>query len=74
MKAGDSLSAKSSEAYDMVLTNPPFGKKSRVMAISEEGEQTKESLVIRRDDSLNQLTTTLPPPLWEGGEGVFEPK
>ena len=34
----------------MVLTNPPFGKKSSVTVINEEGEQSKESLVIRRDD------------------------
>jgi type I restriction enzyme M protein len=46
----DSLSTKPSESYDMVLTNPPFGKKSSVTVINEEGEQSKESLVIRRDD------------------------
>ncbi|MGH9445978.1 MAG: hypothetical protein ACRD3O_09645 [Terriglobia bacterium] len=63
MKVGDSLSAKPAEAYKMVLTNPPFGKKTSVTVISEEGERTKESLVIRRVDSLNQLTTTLPSPL-----------
>ncbi|MGH9376875.1 MAG: N-6 DNA methylase [Terriglobia bacterium] len=50
VKVGDSLSAKPSEAYGMVLTNPPFGKKSSVTVINEEGEKTKESLVIRRDD------------------------
>jgi len=50
VKVGDSLSAKPSDAYDMVLTNPPFGKKSSVTVINEEGDKTKESLVIRRDD------------------------
>jgi type I restriction enzyme M protein len=50
VRVGDSLSTKPSENYDMVLTNPPFGKKSSVTVINEEGEQSKESLVIRRDD------------------------
>jgi type I restriction enzyme M protein len=50
VKVGDSLSTKPSDTYDMVLTNPPFGKKSSVTVINEEGEQSKESLVIRRDD------------------------
>ena len=50
VRVADSLSTKPSDAYDMVLTNPPFGKKSSVTVINEEGEQSKESLVIRRDD------------------------
>ncbi len=50
VKVGDSLSGKPPDACEMVLTNPPFGKKSSVTVINEEGEKTKESLVIRRDD------------------------
>jgi type I restriction enzyme M protein len=50
VRVADSLSTKPSDAYDTVLTNPPFGKKSSVTVINEEGEQSKESLVIRRDD------------------------
>src|SRR5436190_4479009 len=38
------------ESYDMVLANPPFGKKSSVTIIGADGEQSKESLVINRDD------------------------
>jgi type I restriction enzyme M protein len=38
VRAADSLSTKPSDAYDMVLTNPPFGKKSSVTVINEEGE------------------------------------
>jgi len=34
----------------MVLTNPPFGRKSSVTIINEAGEQEKESLTIHRDD------------------------
>ena len=45
----DALSGKHGE-YDMILANPPFGKKSSVTIINEAGEQAKESLVINRDD------------------------
>ncbi|MBN2109180.1 MAG: SAM-dependent DNA methyltransferase [Deltaproteobacteria bacterium] len=45
----DALAAKHGE-YDMVLANPPFGKKSSVTIMNGAGEQTKESLVINRDD------------------------
>jgi len=50
VKVGDSLNAKPSETYAIVMTNPPFGKKSSVTIINEEGEQSKESLVVVRDD------------------------
>jgi len=33
-----------------VLANPPFGKKSSVTIVNEAGEQSKESLIINRDD------------------------
>jgi len=45
----DALAGKHGE-YDMVLANPPFGKKSSVSITNEQGEVTKESLVINRDD------------------------
>jgi type I restriction enzyme M protein len=45
----DALAAKHGE-YDLVLANPPFGKKSSVTIVNEAGEQEKESLVINRDD------------------------
>jgi len=45
----DALAAKHGE-YDIVLANPPFGKKSSVTVVNEAGEQAKESLVIHRDD------------------------
>ena len=46
----DSLNQKPSEGYDMVLTNPPFGKKSSITVINEEGEEAKESLIVVRED------------------------
>jgi type I restriction enzyme M protein len=45
----DALAAKHGE-YDLVLANPPFGKKSSVTIVNEAGEQEKESLIINRDD------------------------
>jgi len=36
--------------YEVVLANPPFGKKSSVTIVNDAGEQSKESLVINRDD------------------------
>jgi type I restriction enzyme M protein len=46
----DSLAEKSSIAYEMVLTNPPFGKKSSITIMNEEGEESKEALTYVRDD------------------------
>jgi type I restriction enzyme M protein len=45
----DALAGKHGE-YDMVLANPPFGKKSSVTIVNEAGESSKESLIINRDD------------------------
>ena len=45
----DALAGKHGE-YELVLTNPPFGKKSSVTIVNEAGETSKESLIINRDD------------------------
>jgi len=45
----DALAGKHGE-YEMVLANPPFGKKSSVTIVNEAGETSKESLIINRDD------------------------
>ena len=45
----DALATKHGE-YDIVLANPPFGKKSSVTIVNDAGEQSKESLIINRDD------------------------
>jgi type I restriction enzyme M protein len=46
----DSLKADPGDRYDMVLTNPPFGKKSSMTVVNAEGETERENLVIVRDD------------------------
>lgn len=46
----DSLATTPSVNYDVVLTNPPFGKKSSITVVNEEGEEAKEALTYVRDD------------------------
>lgn len=45
----DGLAGKHGE-YEIVLANPPFGKKSSVTIVNEAGESSRESLTINRDD------------------------
>ena len=46
----DALKADPGERFEMVLTNPPFGKKSAIACVNEAGEAERESLVVLRDD------------------------
>ena len=46
----DSLAATPDEHFDLVLTNPPFGKKSSVTIIGEEGAVSKEKESYERED------------------------
>ncbi len=46
----DSLRADPGTRFELVLTNPPFGKKSSVLVVNEEGEEEKQALTVVRDD------------------------
>jgi type I restriction enzyme M protein len=46
----DSLTLKPTHHYDMVLTNPPFGKKSSVVITKGNGKKGKEQLAYQRND------------------------
>lgn len=46
----DSLKNNPGAIYDMVLTNPPFGKQSSETIVTESGETAKQELIIVRDD------------------------
>jgi len=46
----DALRSHPGEYFDMVLTNPPFGKKSSVTYITDEGEIRRETQTITRQD------------------------
>lgn len=48
----DSLKKNPGGIYDMVLTNPPFGKKSAETIVTAEGKTAKKDLTIVRDDFL----------------------
>ncbi len=50
VKVGDSLMSDTSDSFDMVLTNPPFGKKSSVTIVDEKGTTGKDSLIYERED------------------------
>jgi len=46
----DSLGAEPSVHYDMVLANPPFGKKSSVTLVGDDGKASNEALTVSRPD------------------------
>ena len=46
----DSLSADPGDRYNVVLTNPPFGKKSSFTVVGQEGDVSKEKETYERDD------------------------
>jgi type I restriction enzyme M protein len=46
----DSLIGDPGDRFDVIMTNPPFGKKSTVTIFSEEGKAEKESMSYERDD------------------------
>lgn len=50
VKVGDCLASPPSENYNTVMTNPPFGKKSSITVVNEEGEETKEAAIYYRED------------------------
>jgi type I restriction enzyme M protein len=47
---GDSLISDPGDRFDMVLTNPPFGKKSSITITNGEGKASRESLTYERSD------------------------
>ena len=46
----DSLAADPGDRFSMVLTNPPFGKKSSIAIVNEEGDLEKEDTAYERQD------------------------
>ncbi len=48
--AGDSLISDSGDRFDIVMTNPPFGKKSSNIIFSESGKAERETMSYERDD------------------------
>src|SRR5208282_1119380 len=51
IKSGvDSLASDPGERFSVVLTNPPFGKKSTIAVVNEAGDLEKEDAVYERQD------------------------
>jgi type I restriction enzyme M protein len=46
----DSLASDPGQRFDLVLTNPPFGKKSSVTYVTDQGEIKREAQSVVRDD------------------------
>jgi type I restriction enzyme M protein len=46
----DALATDPGVRFEMVLTNPPFGRKSSMTVVNAEGDTEREDLVILRDD------------------------
>ena len=46
----DSLAADPRDRFSMVLTNPPFGKKSSIAIVGEDGDMEKEDMAYERQD------------------------
>jgi type I restriction enzyme M protein len=50
IRVDDALRADPRDRFDVVLTNPPFGKKSSVTIVNEEGKAERQNLTVLRDD------------------------
>ncbi|MDY6917223.1 MAG: class I SAM-dependent DNA methyltransferase [Chloroflexota bacterium] len=50
IETGDSLTSDPGDRFDMVLTNPPFGRRSSMTIGNHEGAADKESLTYERPD------------------------
>ncbi len=50
LAVSDSLAADPGERFDIILTNPPFGKKSSTTIVAEDGKVNRETETIERDD------------------------
>ena len=58
IKTDDALRSEPSELVDVVLTNPPFGKKSSITVINDEGETDKETITYNRPTSGRRRPTS----------------
>ena len=50
IRTDDSLRSEPSETVDVVVTNQPFGKKSSITVVNDEGETDKETVTYNRPD------------------------
>ena len=46
----DALRADPGDRFDVILTNPPFGRKSSVRMVNDQGDEERQDLTVVRDD------------------------
>lgn len=56
VRTDDALRDLGSTRYNVILTNPPFGKKSSVMVVTDEGGTDREKITYERDDFWTSTT------------------
>jgi type I restriction enzyme M protein len=50
LNVSDSLASDPGDRFEIVLTNPPFGKKSSITIVNGEGKTDRETLIYERQD------------------------
>ena len=50
IESGDSLISEPGDRFELVMTNPPFGKKSSITIFNGEGQASREALSYERED------------------------
>ena len=50
VRVDDALRADPGTRFDVILTNPPFGRKSSVRMVNAEGDEERQDLTVVRDD------------------------
>ena len=60
VKNQDSLASDSGQRFDLILANPPFGKKSSFPVMSEEDQASKEALSCERTDFVATVSNKQP--------------
>jgi type I restriction enzyme M protein len=50
IRVDDALRADPGDRFDVILTNPPFGRKSSVRMVNADGEEDRQDLTVVRDD------------------------
>lgn len=50
VRVDDALRLDPGDRFDVILTNPPFGRKSSVRMVNAEGEEERQDLTVVRDD------------------------
>lgn len=56
VRTDDALRELGTTRFNVILTNPPFGKKSSVMVVTDEGDTDRQKITYERDDFWTSTT------------------